>query len=128
MDAQLCKTVTLSFTQAIDKITAALKDEGFGILTTIDVKETLKKKIAVDFRNYVILGACNPTLAYQALCADGRTGLLLPCNVIVQEYGDNKVEICIADPEEMARQSNNEHIKLTAASARTLLSKALQKV
>lgn len=128
MDTQLCKTVALSFTQAIEKITDTLKSEGFGILTTIDVKDTLKKKIGVNFRNYVILGACNPRLAYQALSADGKIGLLLPCNVIVQQYEDNKVEICIADPEEMARQTNNEQIKLTAATARTLLSTALQKV
>ncbi len=128
MDTQLCKTVALSFTLAIEKITDTLKSEGFGILTTIDVKDTLKKKIGVNFRNYVILGACNPRLAYQVLSADGKIGLLLPCNVIVQQYEDNKVEICIADPEEMARQTNNEQIKLTAATARTLLSTALQKV
>lgn len=128
MNTELCKTVALSFTHTIEKITDALKSEGFGILTTIDVKDTLKRKIDVNFRNYVILGACNPHLAYQALSADGKIGLLLPCNVVIQQYEDGKVEICIADPEEMARQSNNESLKTIAATAKISLSRALQKV
>ncbi|NLR57495.1 DUF302 domain-containing protein [Chitinophaga polysaccharea] len=128
MDSQLCKTVALSFSQAIEKITDALKSEGFGVLTTIDVKDTLKKKIDVNFRDYIILGACNPQLAYQALSADGKIGLLLPCNVVIQQYDDGKVEICIADPEEMARQSNNNSLTTIAATAKLSLSRVLQKV
>ncbi|TWF40627.1 uncharacterized protein (DUF302 family) [Chitinophaga polysaccharea] len=128
MNVQLCKMVALSFTEAIEKITAALKSEGFGVLTTIDVKDTLKKKIDVNFRDYTILGACNPQLAYQALCADEKIGLLLPCNVVIQQHDDGKVEICIADPEEMARQSNNDSLKTIAATASISLSRVLQKV
>jgi len=75
----------IAYDQAVERTTAALKDQGFGVLTTIDVKETLKKKLDVDFRRYVILPACNPPLAYQALSTELEVGLLLPCNVIVYE-------------------------------------------
>ena len=79
------KTVTTSFEETIEKVTEELKKEGFGILTEIDVKETLKKKLDVDFRKYRILGACNPPLAYKALSEEENIGVMLPCNVIVQE-------------------------------------------
>jgi len=83
---------------AIKKVTEALKAEGFGILTEIDVKATLKKKIDVDFRPYMILGACNPSFAHKALLAEDKIGTMLPCNVIVQEIGDGKVEVSAVDP------------------------------
>src|SRR5688572_3266136 len=83
---------------AVEKVTGALKNEGFVVLTEINVKDTLKKKLDVDFRGYVILGACNPTLAHQALTADPQIGLLLPCNVVVQEAPDGGVSVTIADP------------------------------
>lgn len=90
-----------SLADAIDKVTGALKQEGFGILTEINVKDTLKKKLDVDFRGYVILGACNPPLAHKALTAEPQIGLLLPCNVVVQEALEGGVVVTIADPRAM---------------------------
>lgn len=92
------KTVDLGFDQAIDKVTEELKKEGFGILTEIDVKATLKKKLDVDFRNYRILGACNPPFAHKALQAESHIGAMLPCNVIVQDTENGKVEVAAVDP------------------------------
>jgi len=87
--------------EALERVTAALKREGFGILTQIDVKDTLKKKLDVDFRPYLILGACNPTLAHRALTVDPQIGLLLPCNVVIQEAPAGGVTVSIADPRAM---------------------------
>ena len=92
------KTVRGKFDDAVSKITQALKEEGFGILTEIDVKSTLKNKLDVDFRNYRILGACNPPFAYKALQAEDKVGTMLPCNVIVQETADGGVEVAAIDP------------------------------
>ena len=79
------KTIESSFDEAVAKVTNQMKEEGFGVLTSIDVKETLKKKLDVDFRNYCILGACNPPFAYKALQAEDKIGTMLPCNFVVQE-------------------------------------------
>ncbi len=92
------KTVDMDFDEAVSSVTQALKKEGFGILTDIDVKSTLKKKLDVDFRNYRILGACNPPFAYKALQAEDKIGTMLPCNVIVQETADGGIEIAAIDP------------------------------
>jgi uncharacterized protein (DUF302 family) len=92
------KTIRAGFDEAVSRITQALKEEGFGILTEIDVKGTLKKKLDVDFRNYRILGACNPPFAYKALQAEDKVGTMLPCNVIVQETADGNIEIAAIDP------------------------------
>jgi len=90
---------TIPFQDAIDQVTEELKKEGFGVITTIDVKSTLKQKIDVEFRNYTILGACNPVFAHQALTKDDKIGTLLPCNVIVQET-DGGTEISAINPQE----------------------------
>ncbi len=97
MSYYFSKKSDLGFAEAIEKVTEALKCEGFGILTEIDVKETLKKKLDVDFRPYRILGACNPPFAYQALQAEDKVGIMLPCNVIIQEK-EGGVEIAAVDP------------------------------
>ncbi len=98
---EIAKTIELSYEKAIEKITTALKVEGFGILTEIDVKETLKKKLNVDFEKYKILGACNPPFAKKALDIDRSVGTLLPCNVYVQEVAENKTKVSAIDPMKM---------------------------
>jgi uncharacterized protein (DUF302 family) len=92
------KTVDLSFEDAIARVTEELKKEGFGVLTEVDIQATLKKKLDVDFRPYKILGACNPPFAYKALQTEHNIGLMLPCNVIVQDAGDGKSEVAAIDP------------------------------
>ena len=91
------RTVRAGFDEAVSRIKQALKDEGFGILTEIDVRDTLKKKLDVEFRNYRILGACNPPFAYRALQAEDKIGTMLPCNVVVQETVDGRVELAAID-------------------------------
>jgi len=113
-----------SFEQAVEKATAALKAEGFGILTQIDVKDTLKKKLGVDFRRYVILGACNPPLAHRALEAEGQIGLLLPCNVVVQEDG-GAVVVSMADPKVMFTVVENPALAPVADDAYARLRRAM---
>lgn len=92
------KTLRVSFEDAITEVTEKLKEKGFGILTEIDVKDTLKKKLNVDFRKYKILGACNPPFAHKALQAEDKIGSMLPCNVIVQEKNENETEVAAIDP------------------------------
>ncbi|MEK7251603.1 MAG: DUF302 domain-containing protein [Bacteroidota bacterium] len=121
------KTVNLSYEQAIEKVTEELKKEGFGVLTTIDVKETLKKKLDVDFKRYVILGACNPPFAHKALQAEEEIGLLLPCTVIVYEK-ENKTVVSIFDPMVMMRVLDNESIKPIAEEVKQRLQRVLATV
>jgi len=92
------KKIMGSFDEVLGKVIASLKEEGFGILTEIDVKETLKKKLGVDFQKYKILGACNPPFAYKALQAEDKIGTMLPCNVIVQEISEGQTEVAAVDP------------------------------
>ena len=121
------KTTDYNFDQAIDKVTEELKKDGFGVLTSIDVKETLKKKINVDFKKYTILGACNPPLAHQALLAEEELGLLLPCNVIVYEK-NNKTVVSIFDPNVMAHLIDNPEMKFVAEEVKIKLQKVLEAV
>jgi len=99
MNAYFTKFTNKSFDDAIVHVTAILKEHGFGIITEIDVKETLKKKIDVDFRPYRILGACNPSFAHKALLTEDKAGVMMPCNVIVQQHSDGNVEITIINPD-----------------------------
>ena len=121
----------LPYEQVIEKVTAALKEEGFGVLTEIDVQSTLKKKLDVDFQKYIILGACNPVLAKQALNIELEIGLLLPCNVIVYEDEKDGSVISIVDPIAMLGVIENPNLDVIANEARVRLqrvSKALETV
>ena len=125
MSYTLDKIVNLSFDDAINKITEELKKEGFGILTDIDVKATLKKKLDVDFRQYRILGACNPPFAYQALQAEDKIGTMLPCNVVVQEKENGKIEISAIDPISSMQAVQNEKLLNIAKQIQNKLKKVI---
>lgn len=116
-----------SFSDAVDRVTLSLKDEGFGVLTTIDVKATLKEKLDVDHRPYVILGACNPHLAHQALTADDTIGLLLPCNVVVAET-ETGSEVAIARPEAMLAIADAPDVRPVAEEAEARLRRVLEQI
>ena len=98
MSYYFSKIINESFDKTIMKVVLSLKNEGFGVLTEIDVKETLKKKLDVDFQKYTILGACNPSFAYKALKAENKIGIMMPCNVIIQEISEDEIEIAAVDP------------------------------
>ena len=127
MNYGFSKIVNLSYDDAIEKVTAELKKEGFGVLTSIDVKETLKKKIDVDFKKYMILGACNPTLAHKGLQKEEELGLLLPCNVLVYEKGEQTV-VSVFDPLVMTKIADNKEIESVANEVRTKLKRVLDEV
>ena len=114
MQYYLSKTIQGKFKQVIDKVTVLLKEEGFGILTEINVKETLKKKLDVDYKDYVILGACNPSLALRAFQAEDKIGTLLPCNVSVIDQGDGNIEVAIMDAETLMSPIGNPELKVLA--------------
>lgn len=121
------KTVDLPYEQTIEKVTVELKKEGFGVLTFIDVKETLKQKINVDFKKYAILGACNPPIAHKALMAEEELGLLLPCNVIVYEK-DGKTKVSIFDPMVMTWIMENDQMKPIASEVQEKLQRVLKAI
>lgn len=115
----------LSFEQAIQKVTEALKDEGFGILTEIDVSETLKKKLDVDFKPYIILGACNPPYAHEALKSEDFIGLMLPCNVIVKQESDH-IDVAAVDPLASMQAVENEGLEMIALEIRNKLETVIE--
>jgi uncharacterized protein (DUF302 family) len=122
-------SVALPYERAIERTRAALKDQGFGVLTEIDVKQTMKAKLDVEFRPYVILGACNPPLAHRALSADLGIGLLLPCNIVVYDNGDGTTTIEAMDPEAaLGLVGDNPDIANVAREAKTRLQRALAAV
>ena len=122
------KTLARSFDETLAKLTEELKKEGFGILTEIDVKETLKKKLNVDFRRYKILGACNPPFAYEALQAEDKIGILLPCNVIIQEKGDGQVEVSAIDPMETMKAVGNPKLEALAEQVQAKLKRVVANI
>jgi uncharacterized protein (DUF302 family) len=128
MEYHFSKRVSFPFSQAIDKITQELKRQGFGIVTVIDMKEVLKKKINVDFRNYTILGVCNPRYAYEGLLEEDKLGIFLPCNVVVQEHDSGEVEISVVNPEEMMRKVDDLKLKTFATEVKMSLLKVLEHV
>jgi len=128
VDYYISRDVRLSYERAVERVTEELKKEGFGILTEIDVKATLKKKLDLDFRPYVILGACNPPLAHHALSIEDKIGTLLPCNVIVQQHPDGRVELAAMDPGVMAEVTGNAELAELAREARERITRALNAV
>lgn len=125
MDYYITRTITGDFDQAIEKVTEELKKEGFGVLTTIDIKTTLKNKLDVDFHNYQILGACNPPNAYKALLAEDKIGLMLPCNVIVQEKEKGQIEVSAVDPVVSMMGIKNDALEPVATEVRDRLIKVM---
>jgi uncharacterized protein (DUF302 family) len=119
-------TLAADFETALARVAAALKTEGFGVLTEIDVKDTLKKKLDVEFRPYKILGACNPPLAHRALSAAADVGLLLPCNVTVSQPEPGRVEIALIDPLSMLSLMDNPDLQAVAAEAHARLERVAQ--
>ena len=119
------KTVDLSYDQAIEKVSDLLKEEGFGVLTEIDVKETLKKKLDVDFKKYKILGACNPEFAHRALQTEDKIGVMLPCNVIVEKHEDGTVEVSAVDPVASMQAVTNEKLRPITEEVRNNLKKVI---
>ncbi|MCL4369396.1 MAG: DUF302 domain-containing protein [Chloroflexi bacterium] len=119
--------LSLPYAEAVEKTKAALKEEGFGVLTEIDVQKTLKEKLGIDTESYVILGACNPPLAHRALSADPMVGLLLPCNVIVYQEGDRTVVSAI-DPISMMSGVQNDALEAVAKEVRPKLERAIREL
>ncbi len=126
MSYYFSKTVNDDFDTAIQRVTEQLKKEGFGILTQIDVQDTLKKKLGVEFRKYKILGACNPHFAHQALMAEAVIGTMLPCNVVVQESENGRVEISAVDPVASMMAISNEKLGEIAKEVRVKLEKVIK--
>jgi len=126
MSYYFSKSVDYDFDTAIAKVTEELKKEGFGVLTEIDVQATLKKKLNVDFKKYRILGACNPGFAHQALQAEDKIGTMLPCNVMVQEHPDGKVEVSAVDPVASMMAVKNDSLGNIATQVREKLKKVIE--
>ena len=125
MDYHFSKTLSAGFDDAVQKVTDELKKEGFGILTEINVQETLKKKLNVEFRRYKILGACNPHFAYQALQAEDKIGTMLPCNVLVQEKPGGEVEVSAVDPVASMRAIENPNLAGVAQQVQAKLKRVI---
>ena len=126
MPYYFAKTLTAGFDETVRRTTDALKGEGFGIITEIDVKDTFKKKINVDFRNYRILGACNPALAHEALQLEDKVGTMLPCNVVVQEIGSGRIEVAAVDPVASMQAIDNPRLKQAAERVQAKLKKVIE--
>ncbi len=126
MSYHFSKTLSTDFDTAIAKVTEALKQEGFGILTEIDMQAALKNKLGVDFRRYKILGACNPPFAHKAVTAEPHIGTMLPCNVIVQEHAPGKVEVSAVDPVASMMAVKNEQLGKIAGDVRERLKRVVE--
>ena len=126
MSYYFSKELDIPFEEAIARVTAKLKDEGFGVLTEIDVKATLEKKLGAEFRNYRILGACNPPFAYKALLVEDKIGTMLPCNVIVQEHDSGGVEVAAVDPVASMAAVENSELGSVAVEIQAKLKRVVQ--
>lgn len=125
MTYYMSKTVDLLFDDAIEAVQAALKDEGFGVLTEIDVAATMKKKLDLDYPAYRILGACNPPFAHKALSLENKIGTMLPCNVIVRDQGDGTIEVAAVDPAASMKAVENEELAAVAGEVRAKLQRVI---
>ena len=125
MSYYLGRTLPIGFDEAVARTTDALKKEGFGVLTEIDVSATLKQKIGVDFPSYRILGACNPALAYEALKLESKVGTMLPCNVVVRDAGNGQTEVAAIDPVASMQAIDNPELKRAAEQVRTKLERVV---
>ena len=128
MEYHSSKMVLFSFDKAIERTTEELKKQGFGIITSIDMKKTFKNKLNVDFRNYIILGACNPQYAYEGLLEEDKLGLFLPCNVVVQEHDNGEVEISVINPEEIVHHIDDLNLKTFASEVKESLQETLRNI
>jgi len=128
MIKSLSKTIDMQFENVVEKVKETLKIEGFGVLTTIDVKDTLLKKIGVQFKKYIILGACNLNLAYESLNQNPDIGLLMPCNIIIYEIDDNKTKVSIFDPTNISDLVVGESFKNLASEGRKKLENVLNQI
>ena len=128
MDYYFNTTIKGDFNESIEKVTEALKAEGFGVLTEIDIKATLKKKLDVDFNNYKILGACNPPYAHKALLAENKIGTMLPCNVIVQELDSGDIEVSAVNPMASMQAVSNEDLQVIAKEITEKLKTIIEKL
>ncbi len=128
MSYHISKFVGLGFDQAVEKAVAELKKAGFGVITEIDVKATLKKKLDLDFRRYLILGACNPKFAHRALSLEDKIGVLLPCNVVVQEHADGRVEVSAMDPGLMLQIVQQPELQELAQAVRSSLQQVVDRI
>jgi uncharacterized protein (DUF302 family) len=128
MSYYFSKIVNEDFDKALEKVTSKLKEQGFGVLTEIDVKATLKQKLDVDFKKYKILGACNPPFAYKALQSEDKIGIMLPCNVVVEENNDGKVEVSAVDPVASMQAVKNESLGSIAEEVRNKLKKVIDQL
>jgi uncharacterized protein (DUF302 family) len=125
MKYYISKTITADFDQAVLQVTEALKKEGFGVLTEINIQEKLKEKLNVDFRKYKVLGACNPAYAYQALQQEDKIGTMLPCSVIVQQLENNEIEVAAVDPIASMMAIENPALASLAAEVKEKLERAI---
>jgi uncharacterized protein (DUF302 family) len=126
MGYYFARILEVGFDEAVRRTIEALKHEGFGIITEIDVKATFKKKINVDFRDYRILGACNPTLAHEALEIEDKVGTMLPCNVVVQDIGGGRAEVAVIDPVASMLAIDNPRLKQAAEQVRLKLQMVIE--
>ena len=128
MSYYFSKIVAMPFAAAIDHVTDKLASKGFGVLTSIDVQQTMKAKLGADFRPYVILGACNPHFAWRALQAEDKIGTMLPCNVIITEVGPGKVEVAAVDPVASMGAIGNRELAQVANDVRRLLEETVREL
>lgn len=128
MSYYFSKKIKGNFEEVLERVLSSLKQDGFGVLTEIDVQQTLKRKLGVDFRRYLILGACNPPFAYQALQAEDKIGTMLPCNIIIQELDEGAIEVAAIDPIASMQAVDNPSLYPVATQVRDMLRQVVERI